>query len=233
VCVAAIALSAIVCSAAGRTTGETDMTPAGPLGGLGQIAIGAAAPGGVVAPLAAGGVVNGIVMHSSSLLVNWRIGRLVATRPAAQLIAQIAGAAVGSIACVLVFELLRRQYGFGTEAVPAPTALSWKATAEVVQHGVATMPRYAPLAAAIGLGSGIALALAGRHPRLAFLPSPFAFGIAFILPPYIAIAIVVGALIAKAVATRVSSDVMVTLVSGLIAGEAVVGLVIVLVRYLI
>src|SRR5690606_15716458 len=60
-----LALSFVLCAAAARMMGETDNTPAGPLGGFAQIVVGSVAPGGVQAPLTGGGIVNGSLMHSA------------------------------------------------------------------------------------------------------------------------------------------------------------------------
>ena len=45
----ALALSAVLCAAAVHAMGETDNTPAGPLGGFAQLVVGATAPGGTAA----------------------------------------------------------------------------------------------------------------------------------------------------------------------------------------
>jgi uncharacterized oligopeptide transporter (OPT) family protein len=221
----ALALAAAVplCAAAVRAKGETDRTPAGPLGALGQLVTGIAAPGGLAAPLCGGGIVNGTAMQSSMMVTNWRIGRAVGARPGAQLAASIAGIVIGAIAAAAAFELVRRAYGLGNETMPATAGQSWKATAEVVQHGLSAMPAYAPLAAALGLATGLAAALAARHRRLSWLPSPVAFGMAFITPASISLAIAAGAILLHPVARRRGHDVTL-LAAGVIAGEAIAGL---------
>ncbi len=219
----ALALAVPLCAAAIRAKGEADRTPAGPLGALGQLATGIAAPGGIAAPLCGGGIVNGTAMQSSMMVNNWRIGRALGGRPGAQLAASIAGLLVGAIAAAAAFELIRRAYGLGTAAMPAIAGQSWKATAEIVQHGASAMPPYAPLAAALGLALGLLWALAMRRPRLAWLPSPVAFGMAFITPASISLAIAAGALLLHPAARRRPHDATL-LAAGAIAGEAIAGL---------
>ena len=222
----ALAASAVLTAAAARATGETDNTPAGALGGLGQIAVGAIAPGGVAAPLGAGGVIQGTAMHSSAMLGNWRTGLVLGTEPRAQLVAQLIGVAVGAVASGAVFELIRRGYGLASEAMPSPVARSWAATAEVVQHGVAAMPDHAPLAAVIGAATGVALVVASR--RWPQVPSPVAIGMAFLLPPYLSLTMAIGA-VGFAIVGRARpawhATHAATLASGLIAGESLVGLI--------
>lgn len=220
-----IALSFVLCTAAARAMGETDNTPAGPLGGFAQVVVGAVAPGGVAAPLTGGGIVNGSLMHSAMLLQNWRAGRILGASPQRQLVAQLVGVLVGAIACAAAFELIRRGYGLGTEAMPAPAAQSWKATAEIVQHGTSALPAYAPLAALVAFVVGAALAFA--QPRASFVPSPVAMGLACILTPYMSITIALGAFAWWLLARwrdAWTNEYGLAVASGLIAGEALAGL---------
>jgi uncharacterized oligopeptide transporter (OPT) family protein len=217
----ALLLSLLVCPAAARAKGETDRAPAGPLATIGQLVVGAAAPGSIGAPLGGGGILNGAAMQSTTLLNNWRVGRRLGAPPGPQLVASIVGVAVGAIAVAAAFELIRRAYGLGNAIMPVPAGQSWKATAELVQHGLSAMPRGAPLAAGIGLGAGAALALAARHRRLGFLPSPVALGMAFITPPYVSITIALAGLIPRG--TR-PDGARIPLAAGAIAGEAIAGL---------
>lgn len=221
-----LVLSAVLCAAAARAMGETDATPAGPLGGFAQVVIGAAAPGGIDAPLTGGGVVNGTLMHSAMMLQNWKTGAMVKTPPGAQLLAQLVGVVVGVFACTAAFVLITTAYGLGTAAMPAPAAMSWKATADVVSQGISAMPAYAPLAAVFALVVGIVLSVK----RVAtYAPSPVAMGMAFILPPYISFTMALGGFACWLVARRskaLANESGVALASGLIAGEAIAGLII-------
>lgn len=222
----ALLLSALLCAAAAQAMGETDNTPAGPLGGFAQLVIGAVAPGGTASPLSGGGVVNGTLMHGSMMLQNWRTGARVGTSPQAQLIATLVGVVVGAVACAGVFALLQAAYGLGTESLPAPAALSWKATALVAKHGISAMPAYAPLAAAAAFVAGCVLSL---RPIAKYAPSPVAMGMAFILPPYISITLAIGGFAHWAVTRRsqhAANEEGVALASGMIGGEAFAGLLI-------
>ncbi|MGE0396843.1 MAG: OPT/YSL family transporter [Kofleriaceae bacterium] len=222
----ALVLSALLSAAAAHAMGETDNTPAGPLGGFAQLVIGASAPGGIAAPLSGGGVVNGTLMHASMMLQNWKTGARVHTPPRTQLIAQLVGVVVGAIVCAVVFMLLHAAYGLGTEAMPAPAAVSWKATAEIAEHGISAMPNYAALGALLGFIAGVILSL---KPVATYGPSPVALGFAFILPPYLSLTIAIGGLVYWIVARRskkAADEQGVALASGLIGGEALAGLVI-------
>ncbi len=222
----ALVLSALLSTAAAHAMGETDNTPAGPLGGFAQLVIGVSAPGGIATPLSGGGVVSGTLMHTSMTLQNWKTGARVGTPPHWQLVAQLVGVVVGALVCAVVFTLLHSAYGLGTEAMPAPAAISWKATAEIAANGISAMPDYAALGAALGFAAGVILSLK----RVAkYGPSPVALGFAFILPPYLSFTIAIGGLVYWIVARRskkAADEQGVALASGLIGGEALAGLVI-------
>ena len=222
----ALVLSAALCTAAAHAMGETDNTPAGPLGGVAQLVVGSVAPGGTAAPLSGGGVVNGTLMHSAMMLQNWKTGARVGTSPRTQLVAYLVGTVVGAIVCAAVFALLKAAYGLGTELMPAPAAISWKATAEIAKHGISSMPDYAPTGAVIGFVIGAVLSL---KPIAKYAPSPVAMGMAIILPPYASITIAIGGFAYWLVARRskkAADERGVAAASGLIAGEALAGLLI-------
>jgi len=224
----AVVLAAVFSVAAMHATGETDNTPAGPLGGLTQIVIGALGPPSVATPLAAGGIVNGAAVHASTMLNAWKTGEVIGTTSPARLVtAQLAGVIGGAVAGVVAYWLVREAYGLGTVAMPAPGATSWKATAEAVAGHA--MPAGAPIAALLGAVVGAALTLAERSRLRGKLPSAIALGVGFIVPASIAVALAIGALAFAAVARRAPSwhaRSGPALASGLIVGEAFAGVVI-------
>jgi uncharacterized oligopeptide transporter (OPT) family protein len=219
-----LGIAMVVSVAAARAIGETDNTPAGPIGGVMQVAAGAIAPGGIHAPLSAGGVVNGVLMHSAFMLQNWKTGSLTHTPPRTLFIAQLVGVVVGAVVCAGAFLLIANAYGLGTESMPAPAALSWKATAEIARTGIDALPRHAPLAAAIGLVLGFVLSL---KPIARYAPYPVTMGVAVILPPHMALVMALGGfgygLATRTIKSRTDEDGL-PLASGMIAGEALAGI---------
>jgi uncharacterized oligopeptide transporter (OPT) family protein len=226
----AVALGAAFSIAGMQATGETDNTPSGPLGGLTQGLVGLSAPGEVGTPLHAGGVVNGAVTHSSQMLAAWKTGELVGSAPRRLLVAQLAGVATGALAAVVGYWLVQEAYGIGTEAMPSPAALTWKATADAVAHGTEGMPPGAPLAALVGAAAGVLLTLGERRERLRrLLPSAVAIGIGFILPAMISTTLALSAIAFALVARRAPAwheRSAPSLASGLILGEGFAGVII-------
>lgn len=220
-----LALAVVTAVAAARANGETDNTPAGPLGGVGQLTVGLTAPNGIRGPLATGGVVNGTLMHSAALLQNWKAGSLTGTPARSIFVGQIVGVVVGAVVCAGAFLLLASTYGIRTEVLPAPAAGSWLGTAKIAEQGIAAMPAYAPLAAAIGFVLGVVLTW---KPIAKYAPLPAAMGMAFMLPFYGSLVIGIGGIlywVARRVNASRVDDLGMPIASGVIAGEAVAGLV--------
>ncbi len=181
----------------------------------------------------------------NSFWVARRIGGRFRTLVLSQLI-------VAPIACLLlpvVFDLLQRTYGIGLEdgQLSAPTALKISSLAVVMEKGADALPRGALvasiIAAALGIGLELLLAMRKRNAdgeidvdedgraRQMFwwLPIPSAFGFALILPPSLSLATALGSVIAAGW-HRFSREregayelYCAPIGAGLIAGEAVVG----------
>src|SRR6185436_19866748 len=124
------------------------------------------------------------------------------------------------------YAVIVSSYGLGTEKMPATSALSWKATAEMM-HGLNALPRYGGTALLISIGVGVLLTLAGRHPRLGrVLPSAGAIGVGFMLPFSLSLAALVGALLALAVQRMfrtMDQPSLLALAAGGVAGESITG----------
>jgi uncharacterized oligopeptide transporter (OPT) family protein len=227
-CLLALAISIVFSIVAMRATGETDQAPAGPLGGLAQVAIGATAPGSTVSTLFAGTVTNGVAGHSSGMMIAWKAGHLLAASPRRMMVAQLLGVSVGSVAAVLAFALLDRAYGIGSPALPAPAAMSWKATADLVQGGISSMPPWAPLGALVAALVGILLGWLERGKLGRFVPSPVALGIGFVVPANFGATIAIAALVLAVARRRAGGRIdeqVPSIAAGLIIGEALTALV--------
>jgi OPT family oligopeptide transporter len=222
-----VVLAVVLANVCARTAGETDMAPTGAVGTLAQLAL---AGGGVVGSMIGGGVVAGSASQTSQTLWSFKTGERLGGSPRAQLWAQLIGAVIGSAVAVPTYFVIVRAYAVGTEAMPAPSALSWKATAEAVQHGIAAMPRYAPAAGAIGFCLGILLAALGRTRFARFVPSPAAMGVGIITPFTISSTAVIGGVIIfvmKRLRPSASSEAtLMAIAAGGIAGESVMGVII-------
>jgi putative OPT family oligopeptide transporter len=219
-----VPVALVLAAAAARAAGETDQAPIGQVGSLAQIGLG---PQGLVASLAGGALVAGIATQTAQTLWAFKAGQRLGASPRSQVIAQLLGAAVGAIVVVPVYALIHAVHRFGSEQMPAPAALAWKATAEAA-HGTWALghPLVSVTTAAAAVLAVTFTVLERRHGR--WLPSPTAMGAAFVLPASMSLAILVGALLFGRLARRAPGFADVhgpTLAAGGIAGESLMGLV--------
>ena len=220
---AALAISVITGGICARAAGETDFAPVGQLGTAMQLGFGARSATNAIV---AGGMSMGTSSQISQMMWAFKAGKRLHASPRAQVIAQIIGALLGAVVVVPVYFVVIRAYPLGSEAMPATSALTWKATAEAVHGGLASLPKSGPLAAAIGVALGTILTLLGRTRLARFLPSPTAMGIAALVPASQTATIFLGALAIALYRRRwpkTPEDSLTSAAAGGIAGESIMG----------
>jgi OPT family oligopeptide transporter len=187
-----LVLSVVLANLCARTAGETDMAPVGSLAAVTQLALtGQGSMGSVVG----GSVVLGAASQATQTLWAFKAGDRFDASPRAQLTAELVGCVVGSVVAVPAYAMIVRAYGIATVALPAPAALSWRATAEAVQHGFGALPPHAPMAALVAFGFGLVVVVLSRTRAARYLPSPAAMGIAMLTPFSISMSAAVGGLL--------------------------------------
>jgi len=223
---AALLIAVALGGVCARAAGETDLAPVGQVGMAMQLGFGGSS---TTSSVVAGGIAQGSASQVAQMMWAFKAGRRLGASPRAQVIAQVAGAILGALVVVPVYLVIIQAYQLGSEAMPAASAVSWKATAEAVHGGLATLPRQGPLAAAIGLAFGTILTLLGRTRLQRFLPSPTALGIAVLMPASLTVTIFLGASTAALVQKRwpqVNDTALSSVAAGGIAGESLMGVVI-------
>lgn len=224
---ATLALVVPLCAVCARGAGQVDVAPVGSMGHAAQLASGTFFPGPSAVNVAAGGVVAGAAAHTGVSLWSLKAGHLLGAAPQRQLLAQLLGVLVGSVVAVPAYLLLVQAHGLASEALTVPSAQPIRVLAELSTRGGSGLPPYALLAAGIGFGLGVVLALAARGKLERFLPSPVAMGIGFILPASAAVTIALGGLLAS-VARRVrpqwTEQYLPAVGAGTITGESLMGL---------
>jgi uncharacterized oligopeptide transporter (OPT) family protein len=221
------ALAAVAC----RATGETDITPSGPMGQVAQLLFGVLMPGNTLVNAMAASLSGNIAASSADLLTDVKAGSLLGVAPRRTFLAQLWGCVVGSAIIVPVFLVLVPDASVLTEdRFPAPAGVFVAGVARVLAAGLGSLSevaRWSALAAAL---LGVLLVVLERFAPEGvrrFIPSPIALGLGFALPASISLSIFLGALAAWVLArTRpaFAEVAMVPLASGLIAGESLVSL---------
>ena len=224
--VAAVLMSIVMGSVCARAAGETDIAPVGHVGMAMQLLFGGGNP---IVPIVAGATAQGSSSQVSQMLWAFKAGHRLKSSPRAQVMAQLLGAVVGAIVVVPVYLVIVRAYQLGSEAMPATTAISWKATAEAMQGGLSALPHYGMLAGGIGIALGIGLTLLARTRVGRFIPSPTAIGMAVLMPASLTVTIFLGACAAALVGKRwpqANDTAISSLAAGGIAGESIMGVIV-------
>ena len=246
----AVLLTFMLAVVAARATGETDVNPVGAMGKITQLSV-AAIPhtNTLVSPLQTNlmtaSITAGAATHSSELLQDLKAGYILGGNARKQTIAQFFGTFAGVIACVPVFQVLIRQTDtngnllLGSDALPAPAALVWKGVAELLEKGFATLPDSAKWGMAIGAAAGVIITVMQKYcpKKVAFwLPSPIGLAVAGVVPANNSIMMFLGALIVwwwRRRKQEQADTYSVPVASGLIAGNALVSVLVILIAALV
>ncbi|HEY6877813.1 MAG TPA: OPT family oligopeptide transporter [Polyangiales bacterium] len=217
---ASLVLALVLSGVCARSAGETDIAPVGAMGTVGQLALGG---NGTVASLSAGSLVSGVATHTAQTLWAFKTGERLGATEKAQMLGAFVGAGIGALVVVPSYAVIARVYGIGSEKMPAPGVMSWKATADAVQGGFSTLPPYAASAALLGLALGFVFTLLARTRWSRFVISPVAIGIGFLTPFAMAATAFVGGLLLLSIAKRWPAwceEHVSSLAGGAIAGES-------------
>ena len=122
----------------------------------------------------------------------------------------------------------------GSAELPAPAAKVWEGVARLLAQGLHALPKGALAAIVVGAVLGVVLTLLEEFaPKKwrPWIPSTTGLGIAGVIPAFNSIAMFVGALVAWLVARttpKTAETYTVPVSSGLIAGESLMGVAIIL-----
>jgi len=230
---AAVGLTGVLAVVALRVTGETNVTPVGPMGKVTQLAFGAIDPGNVSTNLMAANVTGGASSQAGDMMHDLKAGLLIGSSPKAQAVSQLVGVVSGSLVGAAVYLLLIESIGpkLLTPEWAAPAVAQWKLVAELFRDGFDKMPKGA-LDAMLWAGiAGVGLtifekALPQRLRKWA--PSASAIGIAFIISASTSLSFFIGGLLGWALARWVQNWFMrfgIVVAAGLIAGESLTGMI--------
>ncbi|MFM8414660.1 MAG: OPT family oligopeptide transporter [Planctomycetota bacterium] len=233
----AVLVTFLLSIVAARATGETDITPIGAMGKITQLLYGVVAPSNITTNLMTASITSGAASHAADLLTDLKSGYLLGGNARKQTISQFCGVIAGTLISVPAYQFVvqRNPDRLGSESLPAPAAKVWAGVAELLADGVQALPPGAFQAILVGAVLGVVLTLVEEfsppHVRR-WLPSTTGLGIAGVIPAFNSIAMFAGALIAWGVAKarpRAAEEFTVPVASGLIAGESLVGVAIILV----
>ena len=239
--VLAIALALPLGLVALRVLGETNWGPISAMTNLMQAMFGVIAPGDLRANMVSSGITAAVAAESEGLMQDFRTGQMINSTPRMLTYMQLMAVPVGALALALMYPLLRDTYGvIGEHAqLLSPTSQRWVGFAKLVTRELTGPAAATPAVAArlawiktsfaIGALIGVVLTiLEQRKSWRQFVPSPTGMGIAALIPINAVTMIFLGAL-ADAIWARTAPDAheqySIPIAAGLIAGEALVAVV--------
>src|SRR5262249_16347324 len=210
-----------------RVLGETNWGPISAMSNMMQAIFAFISPGNVAVNMSSSGLTGTIAVTSEALMQDFKGGQRLKSNPRNLTIAQLIAAPVGSIATAVVYPILRNKFGIGEQGLSSPISVKWAGFAELLTKGLKALPPGCLVGLAIGIAVGILLTLLAEKWG-EFTPSPSAMGIGMLITPAVIITFVLGGvaqLIWAKTSPRTEKEFRLPLASGLIAGEAIRGVV--------
>lgn len=221
----AVVMSFFLSLVACRATGETDITPIGPMGKITQLTYAVLAPSNITTNLMAASVTANIASSSADLLTDLKSGYLLGANARKQFLAQFIGVFFGTLAIVPAWYLMVPDKA-ALEKFNPPAANMWRAVAEALVKGIDYLPETARVGLLIGGTIGIVLSMAEHFapPKVKrFLPSSMGLGLSWVVPFANSFSFFLGAVIAfvwSKINNRTAELYVIPIASGAVAGES-------------
>jgi uncharacterized oligopeptide transporter (OPT) family protein len=210
-----------------RVLGETNWGPISAMSNMMQAIFAFISPGNVPVNMSSSGLTGTIAVTSEALMQDFKAGQLIGSNSRNLTIAQLIAAPVGSIATAVVYPVLRDKFGIGPQGLSSPISVKWAGFAELLTKGFSALPPGCLVGLLIGIVVGIGLTLLAEMYSQK-TPSPAAIGIGMLIPASVLMTFIlggVGQLIWAKSSPKSEDDYRIPLASGLIAGEAILAVV--------
>ncbi len=210
-----------------RVLGETNWGPISAMSNMMQAVFAFISPGNVPVNMSSSGLTGTVAVTSEALMQDFKAGQLLKSNPRSLTIAQLIAAPVGSIATAIVYPVLRNKFGIGANGLSSPISVKWASFAELLTKGFSNLPPGCLVGLIIGIGVGILLTLLAEKWG-DYVPSPSAMGIGMLITAAVLLTFILGG-VAQLIWAKVHPEsektYRIPLASGLIAGEAIIAVV--------
>jgi uncharacterized oligopeptide transporter (OPT) family protein len=219
-----------------RVLGETNWGPISQMSNMMQAVFAALAPGNLMANMGSSGTTGTIGTQSEAIMQDYKVGHMIGSTPRYLTYMQILAAPVGAAVVAYLYPVLRATYGVGGDSgLSAPASVRWQGFAELLAGGISALPRESLWAFAIGAGIGIVLTMSEQRFKK-WTPSPTGLGIGMLVPGAVVFTMVLGGIgqqIWEKLDKKKADKLSTPIASGLIAGEAIVAVVLAIVVFVI
>lgn len=215
-----------------RVFGETNWGPISALSNVMQGVFGLISPGSVQSNMLASGVTGSVAAESEGLMQCYKTGEMVGSTPRTITWIQLLAVPVGAITLAFAYPLVRDRYGLDPEvpgALTSPISQKWVGFAKLLSQGFSALHPSALWALGIAVLLGILFTVLEQDRRIrTWVPSPTGIGIGMLVPASAVATMFLGGLIdfvARKTSSRNPDRWILPLASGLIAGEALIAIV--------
>ena len=223
------ALSAPLMLVGLRVLGETNWGPISQLTNVMQALFAAFAPHQITTNLVASGTTGTVAVQSEAIMQDYKAGHIIGSTPRFLTYSQLIAAPIGAAAVAFTYPLYKSTYGIGGDhGLSSPISVRIAGFTDVLSSGFDALPKYSLMFLIIGSVLGILIALGETRWR-DYLPSPTGLGIGMMVPGNVVFTMVLGGFlyswwnkVDKASADKLAMP----LASGLIAGEAIMAIVV-------
>ncbi len=196
-----IAVLTVICT---NAMALTSWTPTGALSKITQFTMGAIDRSNPASNLIPAGMTSEIASNAANLLSDIKPGYMLGAKPRQQAIGHVIGIFAGSLAAVPLFYLLfLPPQADGTRSVGTmisdqfafPAAVQWKGVADLIAHGLKSLPTSALVSMAVAALAAAAFEIARIVTKGRFPLSAVSIGLGVVLPPEASFTMWVGALL--------------------------------------
>jgi uncharacterized oligopeptide transporter (OPT) family protein len=207
-----------------RVLGETNWAPISQLATVVQAILAVLAPASLLVNMVGSALGGAIPGAGESLIQNMRAAKILSARPRDVLVFHGVGTVVGALALGYSYPLLRERYGIGDQGLSSPISVKWSGFGELLARGLDALPPGSLTALGASLLVGVVLTVVEQRHK-AWAPSPTGIGMGMLIPGVVVLPMVLGGIVAalwKKRSPRGEAAHRMPLASGLIAGEAIV-----------
>lgn len=212
-------------------TGLTDWSLASTYGKIGLFIIASlvGSNGGVIAGLAACGVMMSIVSTAADLMQDFKTGYLTLSSPRSMFVSQLIGTAMGCIIAPLTFWMYWKAFDIGSPdgTYKAPYAVIYREMAILGIEGFSELPKHCLALCLVFFFAALAINFLRdvTPPKVAqFIPIPMAMAVPFYIGAYFAIDMFIGTVILfvwERINKKDAEDYSGAVASGLICGDGI------------
>jgi uncharacterized oligopeptide transporter (OPT) family protein len=190
------------------------------------------APGHIAANMTASGTTGTIATSSEAIMQDYKAGDMIGSTPRLLAYAQLLAVPVGAAAVSWTYPMLVKQYGIVGEnaQLTSPISAKWAGFAEILRGGFDAMPKNAGWALLVFSILGVFMTVLEDNKKIrTFVPSPTSIGIGMLVPFSVVSTMFLGGVwgyVWEKLDKKTYDIYGVPLASGLIAGEAIVAVVI-------